>query len=217
MFLRRVRNTPRRAVIAAAAIGMAAVCGCRQEMADQPRVDALEASPVFDDERGSRTPPAHTIATSPPHVDLADSDHASQTDPAPSAAADREQPISELPQAVVRGRDLTDLLRRGRSRFKIYCAPCHGLAGHGDGMVARRGFPFPPSYHTPRLRDKPLRYFFSVATRGKGQMPSYGKVISQHDRWAVAAYVRALQLSQYAPVHLLETFERQQLAEGSHE
>jgi mono/diheme cytochrome c family protein len=90
------------------------------------------------------------------------------------------------------------LLRRGQERFNIYCSPCHSPVGDGDGMVARRGFPHPPSYHIDRLRNAPDRYLFDVITQGHGVMRSYADRVPADDRWAIVAYIRALQLSQYA-------------------
>jgi mono/diheme cytochrome c family protein len=90
------------------------------------------------------------------------------------------------------------VLARGRDRFDIYCAPCHSVVGDGDGMVARRGFPHPPSYHTDRLRKAPDEHFFDVITRGYGAMYPYADRLDPSDRWAVVAYIRALQLSQHA-------------------
>ena len=89
------------------------------------------------------------------------------------------------------------LLARGQERFDVYCAPCHSPLGDGDGMVARRGFPHPPSYHSDRLRAAPDRHFFDVITQGYGVMASYADRVSPRDRWAIVAYIRALQLSQH--------------------
>lgn len=91
------------------------------------------------------------------------------------------------------------LLRRGRERFDIYCAPCHSRLGDGDGMVARRGFPHPPSYHIDRLRNAPDRHFYDVITNGYGVMYPYGDRVAPEDRWAIVAYIRALQLAQDPP------------------
>ena len=91
------------------------------------------------------------------------------------------------------------LLQRGRERFGIYCAPCHGELGDGEGMIAQRGFPHPPSYHIDRLRGAPDRHFYDVMTRGYGVMYPYADRVSPQDRWAIVAYIRALQLSQDAP------------------
>jgi mono/diheme cytochrome c family protein len=91
------------------------------------------------------------------------------------------------------------LMQRGRERFGIYCAPCHGALGDGEGMIAHRGFPQPPSYHIGRLRGAPDRYFYDVITNGYGVMYPYADRVSPRDRWAIVAYIRALQLSQDAP------------------
>jgi cytochrome c553 len=95
------------------------------------------------------------------------------------------------------------VLERGRERFNIYCAPCHARTGDGNGMIVQRGYRRPPSYHTDRLRNAPLGHFFVVITNGFGAMPDYQAQVSPRDRWAIAAYIRALQLSQYAPASLL--------------
>ena len=101
--------------------------------------------------------------------------------------------VDQLPYPVDRA-----MLERGQSRFNIYCAPCHGEAGYGDGVIVQRGFSDPPSYHSDRLRQAPLGHFYDVATNGYGSMPSYAALISADDRWAIVAYIRALQLSQNA-------------------
>ena len=92
------------------------------------------------------------------------------------------------------------LLKRGQERFNIYCAPCHSPLGDGDGMVPRRGFPHPPSYHDERLRQAPDRHFYDVMTNGYGIMYSYADRVTPEDRWAIVAYIRALQRSQGARV-----------------
>lgn len=91
-----------------------------------------------------------------------------------------------------------DLLARGQQRFNIYCAPCHGETGAGNGMIVQRGYKRPPSYHTQRLLKAPIGYFFDVMTNGFGAMPDYAEQVNPTDRWAIAAYIRALQLSQNA-------------------
>jgi mono/diheme cytochrome c family protein len=90
------------------------------------------------------------------------------------------------------------LLQRGRQRFHIYCTPCHSELGDGNGMVVQRGFPPPPSYHTDRLRDAPTQHFYDVISHGYGAMYSFADRVAPPDRWAIAAYIRALQLSQHA-------------------
>jgi len=91
-----------------------------------------------------------------------------------------------------------EVLARGQQRFNIYCAPCHGELGDGNGMIVQRGFKHPPSYHIERLRKAPIGYFFDVMTHGYGKMPDYSEQVEPADRWAIAAYIRALQLSQHA-------------------
>jgi mono/diheme cytochrome c family protein len=92
------------------------------------------------------------------------------------------------------------MVERGRGRFNIYCSVCHGLAGYGDGMIVQRGFSKPPSFHTDELRNSPASHFFDVITQGFGAMPSYRIQTTVEDRWAIIAYIRALQLSQRAPL-----------------
>ena len=92
------------------------------------------------------------------------------------------------------------LLARGQQRFDIYCSPCHGIGGNGDGMIVRRGFPAPPSYHTARLRAAPAQHFYDVITKGYGVMYSYASRVEPRDRWAIVAYIRALQESQAAKI-----------------
>jgi mono/diheme cytochrome c family protein len=92
------------------------------------------------------------------------------------------------------------LLARGRERFDIFCAPCHGRVGDGSGMIVQRGFPRPPSFHIDRLRAAPPQHFFDVITNGHGAMYSYAARVPPADRWAIAAYIRALQASQDAQI-----------------
>src|SRR5438309_1670130 len=106
------------------------------------------------------------------------------------------QDSAALPFPVTR-----DLLQRGRDRFDVYCIPCHGYAGDGNGMVVQRGFLPPPSFHQPRLEQAPVGHFFDVMTNGFGAMPTYAAQIPVTDRWAIAAYIRALQLSQNATLN----------------
>lgn len=102
-------------------------------------------------------------------------------------------------------------LERGRREFDIYCAPCHGVAGDGDGYITRRGFPHPPSYHSEQLRDAPDKLFYDVITNGYGIMYPYGDRLAPADRWNVVAYIRALQLAWYAPLSDVPAAERQRL------
>jgi mono/diheme cytochrome c family protein len=108
------------------------------------------------------------------------------------------------PEAMVRPALTRELLARGRERFDIYCAPCHARDGYGDGIIARHGFPPPPSLHDPAITSRDDDHYFSVITNGLGKMPPYGAMVRPHDRWAIVNYIRALQLSQNAPPALVE-------------
>ena len=105
------------------------------------------------------------------------------------------------------------VLDRGEQRFNVYCTPCHGLSGRGDGMIVRRGYRQPPSFHVDRLQQAPLGHFYDVMTNGFGAMPDYRAQIAPRDRWAIAAYVRALQLSQHAAAADIPAEERQKLGQ----
>jgi len=102
-------------------------------------------------------------------------------------------------------------MARGQERYDIYCSPCHGRTGAGDGMVVRRGYRHPPSYHDDRLRSAPVGHFFDVITNGFGAMPDYAAQIRAEDRWAIIAYIRALQLSEHATVNDVPAGERGKL------
>ena len=103
------------------------------------------------------------------------------------------------------------LLERGQARFRIYCTPCHSELGDGHGMVVQRGFPAPPSYHIERLRAAPVEHFYDVMTHGYGAMYSYANRVQPADRWAIAAYIRALQLSQHATLADVPADQRDKL------
>src|SRR5262245_43696008 len=156
--------------------------GCRQDMHDGPRYEPLEKSDFFGDDRSARPLVEGTVARGHLH-----DDEALYTGKSGTAF------VTTLPRAA----DMP-LLQRGRQRFDIYCTPCHGLAGHGDGMVVRRGYRKPTSFHDDRLRAQPVGYFFDVITNGFGAMPDYAAQVAVRDRWAIVAYIRALQLSQHA-------------------
>src|SRR6185437_12551852 len=166
------------AVLAAALIF---VGGCN-DMDRQPKFRPLDPSSFFADGRSARVPPADTV----PQGELV-------TDTPYYTGKLNGKEVETIPVAVTPA-----LLARGRERFDIFCSVCHGRLGDGQGMVVRRGFPPPPSYHIERLRNAPIGHFFDVMTNGYGVMYSYGDRVSVHDRWAIAAYIRALQLSQHA-------------------
>ena len=117
--------------------------------------------------------------------------------------------ITELPIPLTK-----ELLDRGEQRFNIYCSPCHDMAGTGQGMIVRRGYRQPPSYHIDRLRQAPIGHFFDVMTNGFGAMPDYRAQVAPRDRWAIAAYVRALQLSQHAAAAEIPAEDRQKLSQS---
>jgi mono/diheme cytochrome c family protein len=167
-------------VAAASLLGLA----CRQDMHDQPRYEPFEKSDFFADGRASRPFVAGTVARGTLHENEA-----------LFTGKVGKDFVSELPMEVT-----ADLLLRGRTQFEAFCSPCHGRTGQGDGMIVQRGFKRPPSYHTDRLRGVPVGYFFDVMTKGFGAMSDYASQVSVEDRWAIAAYVRTLQLSQHAPV-----------------
>jgi cytochrome c len=140
--------------------------------------------------------PAHTVARGSP----------APGDPVFTGFQDG-QPLAKIPLPVT-----AELLARGRERFDIYCAVCHGRDGYGQGIVVRRGFPAPPSYHQDRLRDAPDGHFYDVVTRGYGAMLPFADRLTPPDRWAVVAYVRALQLSQHSALSELPPAEQTQFA-----
>lgn len=177
------------------AIGVVGLAGCTQEMADQPRYDPLEPSAFFADGRSARPRVAGTVARGYAHLD----EHRSRGTIAGELA-------DTLPVPLTR-----QLLRRGQERYDIYCSPCHDRIGNGQGMIVRRGFSPPPSLHDERLRQAPIGHFFMVMTNGFGTMPDYAAQVPPDDRWAIAAYIRALQLSQYVALADLSEEERRRL------
>jgi mono/diheme cytochrome c family protein len=164
-------------------------------MQDQPKYKPLGTSRFFSDGRASR-PLVEGTATFRP------------TGEAPPPPVE-DPKATALPFAIT-----PQALDRGQERFNIYCAPCHGRTGYGNGMVAQRGFRPPPSYHIDRLRQAPVGHFYDVMTNGFGAMPSYADKMSSDDRWAVVAYVRALQLSQYAKLADAPPEVRDKLPQG---
>jgi mono/diheme cytochrome c family protein len=168
-------------------------------MAEQPRCGPLEASAFFADGRCARSPVEGTVARG-----------SLSSDEGADPMGTGQQPANALPFALTRR-----VLERGQERYNIYCSPCHDRLGNGQGMIVRRGFSPPPSFHSDRLRQLPLRHFFEVVTHGYGAMPSYGKLVSPHDRWAIVAYIQALQLSQHASLTDVPQEVRQQLQERS--
>jgi len=163
-------------------LALAATAGggaCRtQDMVDQPRYEALERSAFFADRRSARMPVEGTVARGALRVDRA-----------MFAGKTGDRLVDGFPFSI----GLAEL-RRGRERYDIYCAPCHGLLGTGDGMIVQRGLRPPPSFLVDRLREAPTGHFFDVITNGFGAMYSYASRVPARDRWLIIAYVRALQL-----------------------
>jgi len=176
----------RRALVAGLLLASALLAGCRQDMHDTPRYEALEQSDFFADKRAMRPIPEGAVARGM----LLDDDvfYTGKQD---------GELITGLPAQVTLDAALID---RGQNRFNIYCAPCHSQLGDGNGTVVQRGYKRPSSFHDPRLRDAAIGYFYDVITNGFGQMPDYRAQIAPQDRWAIASYIRALQLSQGATV-----------------
>ena len=178
-----------------AALSAMALSGCdmalRQDMADQPKNRPLSPSEFFADGRSERPLVENTVPRGSLENDVYN--------------VSKDYAGFPLP---VDGK----LLRRGEDRYKVFCTPCHGLQGDGNGMAAVRGMKHPPSYHIDRLRQAPNGYFYDVITNGFGVMYSYSERIAPRDRWAIIAYLRALQLSRNAKVSDLPESLREKLA-----
>ena len=180
-------------------VGALLLAGCEKiarNMYDQPRYKPMRESPLFPDGTSARSPVPGTVPAAGGNLAGTSSGR---------VGAEQEALNEKLEKAQTLPFPITmQLLRRGRERFDIYCSPCHSVVGDGDGMVARRGFPHPPSYHIDRLRNAPDRHFYDVMTHGYGVMRPYSDRVPPEDRWAIVAYIRALQLSQYARVEDLK-------------
>jgi mono/diheme cytochrome c family protein len=176
-------------------ICLAVLSGCRLEMHDQPKRQAYQSSRFFDNGASSRPLLPGTVARG-----------ALRTNRAYFAGLRGTNLVTEIPMKITR-----EFLERGRERFDIYCSVCHGLTGEGNGMIVQRGFPPPPSFHIDRLRDAPVGHFYRVITEGYGVMYPYAVRVAPEDRWAIAAYIRALQLSSTLKVSDLAPDARAQL------
>lgn len=162
--------------------------GCRQGMYDQPKKKALAESDFYPDGSSARVPPAGTVARG-----FLREDRALYAGLGPDGKF-----VTELPVPLTK-----ELLLRGRERYDVFCSPCHARQGDGRGMIVQRGFKQPASFHIDRLRQQPIGYYFDVMTNGFNQMSSYASQVPPEDRWAIAAYVRTLQLSRAAPAGAL--------------
>ena len=164
-------------------------------MYDQAKYDPLEASKFFANGMASRWPVAGTVARGHLKTDL----HLHQ-------GRVKGELAKTMPFELT-----TEVIGSGRERYDIFCSPCHGGLGAGDGMVVRRGMKAPPSFHVDRLREAPIGHTFDVITNGFGAMYNYASRVPAHDRWAIAAYVQALQLSQNAKMTDVPETERSDL------
>jgi mono/diheme cytochrome c family protein len=182
-------------ILVTAVLGLA---GCRQDMHDAPRYDPLEASTVFPDGSSARPIVEGTVARG-----LLNDDELLMT-----GLVDG-QPAAVLPFAITRAD-----LDRGEERFNIFCAPCHSRTGDGNGMVVQRGFRQPPSLHTDRLNQAMPGYLYGVITNGFGVMPEYRSQVPVEDRWRIAAYVKALQLTRQGTPADLSAADRARLEAG---
>lgn len=194
--LRTIRDT-RYAICVLSLLGLAA---CRQDMHDQPKYKPYRPSTFFDDGRSERPLIPDTVARG----HLNDDEQLFTGKVGADFAATFPFPVTQ------------ETLARGQERFNIYCTPCHDRTGNGDGMIVRRGYRRPPSFHIDRLRAATPGYLFDVITRGFGAMPDYSAQIAVRDRWAIVAYLRALQLSQHATMADVPAAEQAKLA-SSHE
>jgi mono/diheme cytochrome c family protein len=172
----------------------AALSGCQQQMANQPRYKPLAKSEYFDDGLSARQPVAGTLPQG--RMEL---------DPLYIPATSNAFPLPLTPE----------LLAHGRQRYNIFCTPCHGQLGDGNGFIPTRGFRQPPTFHSDRLRNAPVGHFFDAITNGFGAMPDYASQIPPRDRWAIIAYIRALQLSQNVPATRLSAEDRASLDQQS--
>jgi hypothetical protein len=176
----------------------ATVAGCRRDMFNQPSSKPLETSDFFQDNHmASRPVVLHTVARG--HLDADAAFYTGKTG---------TNLVETFPFPINRA-----VLERGRERYDIYCSPCHSRTGEGNGMIVQRGFPPPPSYHIDRLRQAPVGHFVDVMTQGYGVMYSYASRVEPEDRWAIAAYIRALQKSRDTKIAQLPPEERAKLEE----
>ena len=194
-FRKRLRVARQTALAAILALSTVA---CRQDMQDQPKYIPLRASSFFADGRSARPLPEGTVARG--HL---------RADAAFYTGKSGARFIEAIPFPVTRA-----VLDRGQERFNIYCSPCHGRLGNGLGMIVRRGFRRPPSYHIDRLRQLPDGYLFDVMTNGFGLMPDYAAQVEPRDRWAIVAFIRVLQFSQQATLQDATPEARAQLGTG---
>ena len=168
---------------------------CGLNMYDQPKAEVLEESPFFADDTSMRPIPEGTVSRNRGAVD-----------PSYYTGQGESGFATDLPFPVT-----LQVLERGQERYNIYCSPCHNFDGNGLGVIVKKGMPQPTSFHAERLREQPVGHFYNVITNGVGLMYSYASRIPPEDRWAISAYIKSLQLSQYADAADLETAQDETL------
>jgi len=183
------------AVLALSGALMSSGCQFTKNMYEQPKYLPLQPGGLFSDHRSAQPPVAGTVARG----NL-------RTDGIYFTGMTAAGPAETLPAPLTR-----QLLLRGRERFNAICSTCHDRTGSGQGMIVQRGFDQPPSYHIQRLRAAPIGHFFDVMTHGFGAMPDYASQVAVADRWAIAAYIRALQFSEFATLADVPLSERRKL------
>lgn len=181
-------------VCAVAALA-ALTAACRQDMHDQPKYTALQASSFFPDNSSARPLPAGTVARGQLREDAL-----------LYTGKVGDEPAAEFPFPLT-----PEVMARGRVMYEAHCSHCHGLTGGGDGMVVQRGFTKPPVLYDARFKEAPIGHFFDVITNGFGAMPDHAAQIKVRDRWAIAAYLRALQAGASGTVDDVPAAERDAL------
>jgi mono/diheme cytochrome c family protein len=177
--------------LASAISALIVAVGCHTDMWVQPKTAPLDESTFFNDKSASRPLVAGTVARG----------HLAEDTAYYTGRDDNGKLLTKMPIRSLSAEQMKAFLLRGEERFNIYCSPCHGRLGNGMGMISKRGLDLrrpPANYHTPRLRNMPIGHFYDVITHGSGAMYSYASRVEPQDRWAIAAYIRALQLSQNA-------------------
>lgn len=182
-----------------AELGIAAIllAGCRLDMHLQPKYLPEAPSGFFHDGRSERPPVPGAVARG--HLRLDDLLY---------TGTENGQLSNRFPFPITKAD-----LERGREQYNIFCTPCHGYTGDGNGMIVQRGFPHPPSFHRDRQRANPVGHYFDVMTNGFGEMYSYGSRVDPEDRWRIAAYIRVLQLSEHSSLNDMPADERQKLTQ----
>ena len=198
---RRETRSARGAGLLIAGAALLLLTGCRYDMQNEPKSIPLRESMFFSNGSSARPLVQDTVARG-----------TLQDDEAFYTGKVDGKEVDTLPFPLTK-----DVLDRGQQRFNIYCTPCHDLEGTGQGMIVRRGYKQPPSYHIDRLRQAPIGHFFDVMTNGFGAMPDYRAQVMPRDRWAIAAYIRALQVRRHATIDDVPADQRQVLTQAANQ